>query len=394
MSLPLITLKKRHALPAFSRHPWVYATSIANEPKGLDAGDEVLVQSEDGQPIGKGLYNQASLIRVRLLTWDLDEAIDAAFFRRKIEAAIDLRRRTLGQTEAARLIFSEADGLSGLTVDAFDKWLVVQLTSRALFEHFDSIVESLRDLLEPRGMVMRTERGIQEREGLEIADGVIWGMEPPRPLLIEANGLQWGVDLTEGQKTGFYYDQRANREAVARYCAGKTVFDGHTYAGGFALTAARSGATSVLAVDSSGPAIDLAKANAERNGLADRVTFEKGDVSAHLKAVAEAGRLFDVTIIDPPKLARTRGGLRRAMKAYVKLNAAAIQATVPGGILVTCSCSGLVSNEDFDAILREASLATGRELRVLESRRADIDHPTSVYCPETDYLKCRICAVA
>lgn len=393
LSLPTITLKKRHALPAFSRHPWVYATSIAKAPDGLEPGQEVLVQSDTGDPIARGLFNPESLIRVRLYSWDLDTGVGPDLLRVRIKEAIDLRRRFFRNTRACRLIFSEADGLSGLTVDSFDQWLVLQVTSRALFDFGDEIIATLRDELDPRGMVLRTEKGIQEREGLTAQDGVIWGVEPPRPLLIESGGLQWGVDLAEGQKTGFYYDQRGNHAAVARYCEGKRVFDGHTYAGGFALTAAKAGATSVLGVDSSSAAIDLAASNAERNGLADRVTFEKGDVARKLTDAVAAGNTFDVVVIDPPKLARTRGGLRRALKAYVKLNAAAIAAIVPQGILVTCSCSGLVSADNFDAVLRDAALNAGRTLRILESRRADIDHPTSVFCQESDYLKCRICSV-
>lgn len=390
---PALTLKKRHALPAFSRHPWVFATSIANTPDGLAAGDEVVVQTDHGKPIARGLYNPDSLIRARLYTWDLDEAVDAALIRRRLESAIALRRRTVGNVNAARLVFSEADGLSGLTVDAYGRWLVLQLTSRALFEHGDVIIESLRDMLDPRGMILRTEKGIQEREGLDASDGVVWGSEPPRPLLIESSGLTWGVDLMSGQKTGFYFDQRANRQAVAAYCDGKTVLDCHTYVGGFALTAAKAGAKQVLGVDSSGPAIEAAQANAERNNLEDQVQFEKADVSKRLAEAATAGEQFDVVIVDPPKLARTRGGMRRAVKAYVKLNIAALKVLAPNGVLVSCSCSGLISSADFNAILRDASIEVGRSLRILESRRADIDHPTSVTCAETDYLKCRICAV-
>lgn len=393
MNLPAITLKKRHALPAFSRHPWVYATSIASEPKGIEPGTEVLVVSQDGQQIARGLYNPHSLIRVRLYSWDIERPVDDGLFKQRIKAAIAVRQCALGQTNAARLIFSEADGISGLTVDAFDRWLVVQLTSLALQDHFASILDVLREQLDPRGIVLRTERGMLEREGLDIQDAVVWGIEPPRPLLIESNGLSWGVDLTEGQKTGFYFDQRANRDAVAKYCVGRSVFDGHTYAGGFALTAAKAGASSVLGVDSSAAAIELAQANAERNGLSGVAQFEKADVSARLNQAVEQGEKFDVVIIDPPKLARTRGGLRRAMKAYTKLNAVAMQAVQPGGILVTCSCSGLVSAADFDAMLRDASLLAGRSTQILESRHADVDHPTSVFCPDTDYLKCRICSV-
>ena len=392
--LPQITLRPRHALPIFSRHPWVYASAITEPPAGLEVGQEVVVATDHGQPIARGLWNPNSLIRVRLYSWDLDVPVDAALIRRRVAAAIDVRRRLLSGTDACRLVFSEADGLSGLTVDAFAGWLVVQITSAALFEHGEAITDALRDELQPRGILLRTERGLRELEGLEAEDGVVWGQPPPAELTIDSGGLTFRVDLSEGQKTGFYYDQRANRAAVARYCGGASVLDCHTYSGGFAIAAAKLGdAASVVGVDTSAAAVELATANAQLNSVSGRVSFRKSDATAELNNAAERGETYGVVILDPPKLARTRGGLRRALKAYTKLNTAAMRVVQPGGVLATCSCSGLVSGEEFDAALRQVALDAGRFVRVVESRHADVDHPRSVFCPETDYLKCRICVV-
>ena len=392
--LPVITLRPRHARPIFSRHPWVYVSAITDPPAGLAVGDEVVVATDHGQPIARGLWNPNSLIRVRLYSWDLGQGVDAGLIRRRVAAAVALRKKTLGRTDACRLVFSEADGLSGLTVDAFGGWLVVQITSAALFERGEAITEALRDELSPRGIVLRTERGLRELEGLDAEDGVVWGQPPPAGLTVDCGGVSFRVDLSEGQKTGFYFDQRANRAAVARYCAGASVLDCHAYSGGFALAAAKlGGAAKVVGVDTSAAAVELAAANAELNGVADRVAFKKSDAAAELNNAAERGERFGVVVLDPPKLARTRGGLKRALKAYTKLNAAALRAVEPGGVLATCSCSGLVTSDEFDAVIREAALEAGRFVRVLESRHADVDHPRSAFCPETDYLKCRIAAV-
>ena len=392
--LPQITLRPRHALPIFCRHPWVYASAITEPPAGLSVGDEVVVATDHGKPIARGLWNPNSLIRVRLYSWDLETPVDATLIRGRIAAAAGLRRRLFGSADACRVVFSEADGLSGLTVDAFAGWLVAQVTSAALFEHGEAVLAALRDELSPRGIVLRSERGVGELEGLEAEDGVVWGQPPPQDLRIESGGLAYRVDLSEGQKTGFYYDQRANRAAVAAYCKDARVLDCHTYSGGFAVAAAKlGGAAEVLGVDTSASAVELAAVNADLNGVAGRVAFKRSDATAELNNAAERGDRFGVVILDPPKLARTRGGLRRALKAYAKLNAAALRVVEPGGVLATCSCSGLVSASDFDGVLQQAALDAGRFVRVLEARHADVDHPRSAFCAETDYLKCRICAV-
>ncbi|MGD9854957.1 MAG: class I SAM-dependent rRNA methyltransferase, partial [Planctomycetaceae bacterium] len=242
--LPSVTLKPRRALPFFSRHPWVFAGAIGQTAGDLPPGSEVAVRAHDGQFIARGLYNPVSNIRVRLYTWNAEQALDAEFWSNRLDDALRLRARLFGSTpegRACRLVFSEGDGISGLTVDRYDDWLLVQITSRALYERRELLIELLQAKLSPRGIWLRTEKGIREAEGLEQEDGLIAGEPPPRPLFIQEHGLRFGVDVVEGQKTGLYFDQRDNRQAATRYASGRRVLDLFCYTGGFGITAARLG---------------------------------------------------------------------------------------------------------------------------------------------------------
>jgi 23S rRNA (cytosine1962-C5)-methyltransferase len=297
----------------------------------------------------------------------------------------------VGQTSACRLVFSEADGLSGLVVDQYGDWLSVQLTSLALASRRDLLTRLLQEKLAPAGIWLRTERGIREAEALEIADGLLSGAAPPRPLLIEEHGLQYGIDIVEGQKTGFFLDQRDNRLAAARYIRGGRVLDLCCYTAGFAMNAARHGeAREVLAIDVSEPALTMGRANVERNGLAGSIRFEKSDAFKALEDLRGAGERFDVVVLDPPKLARHSRGIPEALRGYHSLNRLAIEVLADDGILVTCSCTGYVERAMFDNMLAEAALSAKRSLQILEVRGAAADHPTAVTCAETDYLKCYI----
>ncbi len=393
-TIPEIVLRKRRALPFFSRHPWVFAGTIAHTPDGLSAGDEVRLVSHEGVPIARGLYNPSSQIRVRLYCWDVDRPLDAAFFHEQIDRALALRERLYGgrvEHRACRLIFSEGDGLSGLTVDRYGDWLSVVLTSRALWERRQILLDHLQERLQPRGIWLRTEKGIGESEGLATADGLLSGEPPERPLFIEESGRRFGVDLQQGQKTGFYFDQRDNRTAAARYSEGLKVLDAFCYTGGFSMAVLTQGkAASVTAVDSSEPALILARQNAELNDVAARFSTVERDVKAFLTEAADRGDRYGMVILDPPKMARTRGGIGRALKGYLKLNELALSVLEPGGILVSCSCSGLVSTEEFIDVLARAAIAAGRPLQQLELRGQAADHPVSLHCRETAYLKCVI----
>ncbi|MFV0444124.1 MAG: class I SAM-dependent rRNA methyltransferase [Planctomycetaceae bacterium] len=394
VTVPTIVLKKRKALPFFSHHPWLFAGAIERIDGEPQPGDEVIVRSDKGEFIGRGLYNPASQIRVRLYGWDEQRPLDDSFWIERIDQALALRQQLFGETDASRacrLIFSEGDHLSGLTVDRYGDWLLVQWTSKALAARQKVILDYLQSRLQPKGIWLRTEKGIGEAEELAVADGLIRGVAPERPLFIVENGLRFGVDVVEGHKTGFYFDQRDNRAAVAKYVDGRTVLDAFCYSGGFGLAAAKIGnAARVTCVDSSATAIETARANAELNELATKMEFARSDVAPYLEQAAANGQRFDAVILDPPKMARTRGGFDRAVKGYLRLNRLALEVLEPGGILATCSCSGLVDRESFLDIVARAALEAGRSLQLLEVRGQANDHPVSAHCRESSYLKCAI----
>ncbi|MDX1945897.1 MAG: class I SAM-dependent rRNA methyltransferase [Pirellulaceae bacterium] len=409
LSVARVVLRAKKALPFFGRHPWVRDSAvhriepltIASEHLFDPDGQVVDLVTDKCKFIARGFYNSKSRIRVRLYTWSQDEALDEAFFRRKIAAAIELRRQIgyepadeTRPASATRLIFSESDGLSGLVVDRYGDYLVVQITSLAIAERLEMIVGVLQELLSPRAIVLRTEKSMAQIEGVEFTEGKTWGELPEGTLEIREHGLSYQIDLHEGQKTGFYLDQRENRRAVAGYLRGRRVLDMFCYTGGFAMCAAAlGGATEVLGVDSSKKAIAQARANVERNNLRN-VGFDIGDGFQTLDALISQGAKFDAVILDPPKFARNRSGLNGALMAYHRLNRTAVELLSPGGILVTCSCSGSVSREDFSLMLSGVAQKTGRDIQVLEERGAAADHPVSVTCLETAYLKCLVCRVS
>jgi 23S rRNA (cytosine1962-C5)-methyltransferase len=397
-STPKVSLKPRRALPFFGRHPWVFAGAIDRIEGEPAPGSEVALYSADGQFIAAGLYNPASQIRVRLYSWTEGQPLDHEFWSGRLDAAIALRRSLYGPFDAenaCRLVFSEADGLSGLVVDRYGDWLLVQFTALGLWQRREAIFDLLENRLKPQGIWLRTEKGMRESERLELADGLARGVEPPRPLFLEENGLRFGVDVVQGHKTGFYLDQRENRAAAARYLAGRRVLDLFCYTGAFGIAALKLGqAKSVHAVDASESALTLARANAELNQVSGAIEFEKADTFEALERLAAAGETFDAVILDPPKLTRHRAGLAKALRGYHSLNELAVQVLEPGGILVTCSCSGLVGRDDFVAMLAAVSQQSGRPMQILESRGQAPDHPISVHCLESGYLKCYICRVA
>jgi len=393
-TLPKVVLKPRRAQPFFSRHPWVFSGAIARVEGDPQPAAEVALVTEHGEFVARGLFNPASNIQVRLYSWDAPQELDEAFWSQRLDEAIRLRRDVLqlaGPQSACRLVFSEADGLSGLIVDRYGDSLTVQLTSLALAPRRELLARLLSEKLAPAGIWLRTERGIREAEGLELADGLLCGAAPPRPLFVEEHGLQYGIDIVEGQKTGFFLDQRDNRLAFARYVRGGRVLDVCCYTAGFAMNAVRhGGAAEVLAVDVSEPALAAARANVELNGMSQAIRFEKSDAFKALEGLRDAGERFGAVVLDPPKLARHSRGLPEALRGYHSLNRLAIELLADDGILVTCSCTGYVAREMFEDMLAEAARSARRRLQILEKRGAAPDHPTSVACTETDYLKCYI----
>lgn len=397
-----VVVRNRRAQPFFGRHPWVFVGAVdrVNGMKSDDVppGTIVKLVNSEGRFIAWGLYNPVSRIVARLYSWQLERPLDAAFWQATIQQAVESRRAIFdlnSPNTGCRLIFSEADGLSGLTVDFYGGYLLVQFTSLALFRHSDAILTALKTEVKPKGIWLRTEKGVRESEGLDVVDGLLSGQEPPRPLFIDEFGVSYGVDVQQGQKTGCYLDQRDNRLAASRYLRGAKVLDAFCFSGGFGITALKlGGAASVLGIDSSASALVLANANAELNGVADRCQWQRDDVRSALEVLAGQGTLFDAVILDPPKMARTRGGMDRAINGYVRLNQLGLQVLKPGGILITCSCSGLVSRDEFQEMLAEVARQTGRDIQILENRSQPADHPVRVTCPETEYLKVMICRVS
>jgi 23S rRNA (cytosine1962-C5)-methyltransferase len=395
MSVAKVILQPRKARPFFGRHPWVLDSAIGQIEGEPRDGDEVELFTAEGQFVARGLFSSASRIRVRLYTWQADQPLDETFWRQRLESAVRLRK-ILGYLQpggAERLVFSEADGLSGLIVDRYRDYLAIEFTSLGMALRQELLVGLLAELLRPRGMVLRRERGTARGEGAMPPQGPCWGQPPDGPVFITEHGVRYGVDVCEGQKTGFFLDQRENRLAAARYMHGRRLLDVCCYSGAFALVCALRGeAREVLAIDTSARAIALARANAELNGVAN-VRFETADAFSYLPQLAAEGQRFDAVILDPPKFAQRRESLEAALRAYYQLNRMAVDLLAPDGVLVTCSCSGYVSREDFLHVLAEVAQRSGRTIQVLEQRGAAPDHPTSASCLESEYLKCFICRV-
>ncbi len=391
-----IVLKPKRARPFFGRHPWVLDSAVLRVDGAPADGAVVDLATHDGQFVGRGLWNSTSRLRVRLYAFDAATKLDDALWQARIEAAVRLRR-TLGLDDpagAARLVNSEGDDLSGLIVDRYGDYLAVQVTALAMASRLDTICDTLQTLVAPRGILLRgAERGLAKLEGLHLADRLVRGSAPAGPIFVHEHGLRFGIDLAEGQKTGYYLDQRDNRHAAARYAQGRRVLDMFCYSGGFSVAAAVTGrAASVLAVDSSAKAATLAKANADLNGAAN-VAVETADAFEKLDALLAAGERFGMVVLDPPKFARSRASLDDALRAYHRINRAALGLLEPGGILVTCSCSGSVSREDFLQMLAGVAQRGRQPIQLLECRGAAPDHPVSASCLEGEYLKCVIARV-
>jgi 23S rRNA (cytosine1962-C5)-methyltransferase len=389
--LPRVVLHPKRARPFFGRHPWVFAGAVASVEGEPADGAEVDLVTHAGQFVARGLYNGRSKIRVRLYSWREDVPLDRAFFREKLASAIRLRE-ALGLMQpggACRIAFSEGDGLSGVVIDRYADWLAMQFTALALAQHRDLLADVLEELLKPAGIYLRTERGIGQLEGLELHDGPFRGGAPPSPLTIEENGLRFGVNLAEGQKTGFYLDQRDNRVEAGRLARGRRVLDAFCYSGGFSLRAAKDGAAEVIGVDSSEAALGLARENARLNNL-EQVSFHKADVFGDLAERAGRGEKYGLIVLDPPKFARRRNAVEEALRGYRRLQSLALRLLEPEGFLVSCCCTGLIDLPMLEELLAQVAADEKRGVQLLQRRGPAADHPVSVSCLESHYLKCLI----
>ena len=390
--MPTVRLKPGHVQPVWTGHPWVYAQAIDAVDKGTTAGDEVSVIDPRGNLLGRGFYSPGSAIPVRLLVRDAETPIDAAFFRGRFERARALRA-SLGlpgdDTSGYRLVHAEGDGLPGLIVDRFADVLAVQFGTVGMKRRQAEVLEALASVVPPRAIVDRTSPQTAKMEGFEPSAGVLQG-EAVAALEVVERGLRFRIPIELGQKTGFYFDQRALRARVEQLARGKRVFDTYAFVGAFAIAAARGGATDVVAVDESAAAIEAGVACAEANGVADRVHFVKEDAR---KALAGAGASYDLVIADPPRLAPTRGAREQALLAYAKLAENACRAVRPGGLLVLCSCSAAVDLTALTRALATGATRAGVEAVVLERWFQGPDHPVPAAFGEGLYLKALIARV-
>ncbi len=396
-AFPLVLVTKKAENSIRRGHPWVYFDEITDTFGAVENGGIADVVSDKGTYLGSGLYSAHSKIRVRLLSSNANDKFDAAFFARRLRYAIDCRRSVMGgDFSACRLVFGEADGLPGLTVDRFNDVCVTQVLSYGMNMRREILYGALRDILAEygvplRGIYERNDVSLREQEGLAQYKG--WYQpetvaDTTTSTEITENGVRYLVDFENGQKSGFFLAQKYNRLAVARMARDRRVLDCFTHTGSFALNAAAGGAAHVTAVDVSQTALDCAAENARRNGFADRIDFLCADVFDLLPSLAEKGeKPYDFIILDPPAFTKSRRTVRSAERGYKEINYRAMKLLPRGGYLATCSCSHFMPNELFAHMLRDAASDAGVQLRQLEARQQCCDHPILWNVPETDYLK-------
>lgn len=367
-----------------SSHPWIFQKMVEKPAKRIPAGSVVDIVDRDNQWVGRGFYNGHSRIALRVLSSDPAEALDAAFFARRLERCITLRRDWLrldAVTDAYRLVHSEGDSLSGLVVDRFGSTLVLEFFSAGMYRFRSVLQETLAQHYPNSQFYWFAEEHIQKQESFDCRSP-----EPPPAGIITEHGLRFRVAPGGKHKTGFFLDQRANRKTLADFCAGKRVLDLCCNTGGFAVYAKSLGqAQEVVGVDLDEEAIDLARQNANLNQA--RIRFVQADLFPWLRDIVPAGHRFDVVVLDPSKQTREREALDYALKRYLDMNRLAIQAVAPGGLLLTCSCTGLVREADFLETLRRAAWQAGRTLQILHIAGAAPDHPFLLHVPEGRYLK-------
>lgn len=371
-----VILKQNRLGPVFGLHPWVDGRAIERVEGRPPDGSFVRVEDEDGKFLARGAYESNSSIRVRVWSWN-DEELTEGFVLKRINNAVRLRHETLklNQTHTGyRVFFSEADGLSGLVVDRFDDLLVAQVSSPAVTQHWAWFESAFQKSLPDCRLILNDEAEVESRE-------------------IREYDLKFLTQPGAGQKTGFFFDQRENRHLVSRYAQGRRVLDLFSYTGGFSMACLKAGARSALAVDSSAPAVETARTNAELNGVSENFTMVQADVRKELSRLEESYEKFSLVVLDPPKLVRNAFTKQNGIRAYYKLNERALARTEKGGIFVTCSCSGNLSAEEFQFLIASVFRRSKRRARLLHTLGAGPDHPVLLSCPETQYLKCLVLEV-
>ncbi len=390
MGLAVVSLKKGEGRLLKSGGMWIFDNEIATIMGSFVNGDIVLIHDFDGYPLGKGFINTNSRITVRLLSRNEQTVIDEVFFEKRVRDAWEYRKKVV-DTRSCRVIFGEADFFPGLVIDKFSDVLVVQSLALGIDRYKEMIIELLKKVLKEdgiqiRGVYERSDAKVRRQEGMELVKGFI-GPEFPTLVEIEENQVKYQVDVKDGQKTGFFLDQKYNRLAIQKLCKNAKVLDCFTHTGSFALNAGIAGASSVLGVDASALAVDQAAANARLNGLEDRVQFLCRDVFELLPELEEKEEKFDVVILDPPAFTKSRSSIKNAVKGYREINLRALKLVREGGFLATCSCSHFMDYELFTQTIGQAARSAHKRLRQVEYRTQAPDHPILWAADKSYYLK-------
>jgi 23S rRNA (cytosine1962-C5)-methyltransferase len=384
-----VILKKGKEKAAVLRHPWIFSGALDKVKGSPKNGEVVAVRAADKEFLAYAYYNDQSRVALRLLEWDENVTIDTAWYAQKLKSAIHSRGHVLNEnTNTCRLVFSEADFLPGLIVDQYADFLSLQILSAGIEAVQEDIIAILRQELNPKGIFDKSDAGARKHENLEPVQGLLWGEAPPEFIEVRENGIRYHINIADGQKSGFYCDQRENRMILADYTKGRNVLDCFCYSGGFTLNSLKNGAAHVTSVDSSALAIETLLHNLELNGFErDRQESIQSDVNKQLRVFKDSGRKFDVVVLDPPKYAPSRSALDRAARAYKDLNRLGMLLLEPGGILATFSCSGAVDLETFKQIIAWAALDAGREVQIIKQFSQPEDHPVRLSFSEGEYLK-------
>ena len=382
-----IRLQPNRERSLLRRHPWVFSGAIARVDGSPEPGDTVLVQASDGTALGWAAYSPASQIRARMWTFDESQQVDAEFVAAQVHAAAARRAALLaGDTDSARLVFSEADGVPGLVADRYGDTVVCQFTTAGADAWREVLVDALAALPGVACVYERSDADVREREGLGERTGLLRGAEPSPDLVAHESGFHFAVDVAGGHKTGFYLDQRDARAAVASSAQGRRVLNVFSYTGAFSVIAAGRGAATVTSIDSSGPALATAARNGELNGV-DIGELMEADAFTALRGLRDRAKQYDLICLDPPKLANSEKQLDKATRAYKDLNLLAVKLLAPGGTLLTWSCSGAMTMDLFQKVVAGAALDAKRTVRIVGRLHQPSDHPVPLAFPEAEYLK-------
>lgn len=393
---PTASLKPHKEESLQGGHLWIFSGALQQPPHWIEPGGLVDVKSSTGQFVARGYYNPRTDIAIRILTRNNEQVINEDFLRKRIRSAVSLRKVfDQDKTNTYRLINSEGDGLPGLIVDRYAEILVAQIHTAGMEHKRTQLIEALIEETDTRGILLRNDIQSRRREGLEVEEPQVATGGVPMQVTVRENNVLFLVDPWQGQKTGFFLDQRDKREALRKYVHAKRVLNCFSYSGSFSVYAAlTSGKTHVTSVDISAPAIDSARQNFVLNGLnPDQHQFLVADVFEYLAQAQSAGEQFDVVVLDPPAFAKTHSARAQALKAYRRLNTLGMQVLRPGGILLTCSCSGVIGMDDVLGALSQSTQRVQRSVQLLETYTHGVDHPINLAMPETDYLKAVFCRV-